>query len=161
MKHDPTCSIDRLPASLMLQIEYGYNMCFEDEDPFMKLIETSLSFVMPAAQSGVWMMDTIPLRKSPCSRRLFGAIMNFLLVKYVPEWFPGAGFQRFAKASRKCANDLVNVPFEFVRRQMVRNQRSSACVRMLTSLKERRPVHTIHCFSLDQSKFSRRRRNCG
>ena len=36
-------------------------------------------------------------------------------VKYVPEWFPGAGFKRFAKAARANVADSVNLPFQHVK----------------------------------------------
>ena len=40
-------------------------------------------------------------------------------VKYVPEWFPGAGFQKEASEARKIVKDFVNIPFQFTLDQMV------------------------------------------
>lgn len=43
-----------------------------------------------------------------------------LTVKYVPDWFPGAGFKRQAKKWRVLAMDMVEKPFEHTKRDMVR-----------------------------------------
>jgi hypothetical protein len=40
-------------------------------------------------------------------------------VKYLPEWFPGAGFQKKAKIWKKIVLDMPNVPFQFVKKQLV------------------------------------------
>jgi len=36
-------------------------------------------------------------------------------VKYVPEWFPGAGFKTFAKQAKKKLDDFLNLPFKHVK----------------------------------------------
>ena len=42
------------------------------------------------------------------------------VVRYIPDWFPGAGFKQMAREFRKTFQELVDVPFEFVKKQMVR-----------------------------------------
>jgi hypothetical protein len=42
-----------------------------------------------------------------------------LEVKYLPEWFPGAGFKRKAKAWRKRVLDMPTKPFQFVKKELV------------------------------------------
>jgi hypothetical protein len=46
---------------------------------------------------------------------------NAATVKHVPEWFPGASFQKTAKIWAKTLADTVENPFQFVKRQMVRS----------------------------------------
>jgi hypothetical protein len=41
------------------------------------------------------------------------------IVKYLPDWFPGAGFKRTAKEWNKTLMDLVEKPYNLVRRRMV------------------------------------------
>jgi len=36
-------------------------------------------------------------------------------VKYIPEWFPGAGFKRFARVAKQNIEDSVNFPFQHVK----------------------------------------------
>jgi hypothetical protein len=40
-------------------------------------------------------------------------------VRYLPEWFPGAGFQSLARKSRVLAAQLRDEPFELVQKSMV------------------------------------------
>jgi len=36
-------------------------------------------------------------------------------VKYVPEWFPGAGFKTFARVTKKDLGDSMDHPFQYVK----------------------------------------------
>ena len=45
--------------------------------------------------------------------------LAFFLVKYVPEWFLGAGFQRLGKQWKAQVMRFRNSPFEFTRNAMV------------------------------------------
>ena len=45
-------------------------------------------------------------------------IVRPLAVKYVPEWFPGAGFKRFAKTAKIHIDDLANLPFQHVKESL-------------------------------------------
>lgn len=40
-------------------------------------------------------------------------------MRYLPEWFPGAGFKRKAFAARKIIQELLDTPYEMVKRAMV------------------------------------------
>jgi hypothetical protein len=46
-------------------------------------------------------------------------IIKIVTVKYVPEWFPGAGFQRKAKVWRRYANEMRIRPFQAVKQSIV------------------------------------------
>jgi hypothetical protein len=41
-------------------------------------------------------------------------------VKYIPAWFPGAGFKVFAAEARKAGHELVQLPFQELKNRMVR-----------------------------------------
>lgn len=41
---------------------------------------------------------------------------------YIPEWFPGAHFQRWARETRRITWDLIAGPFETVKHAVVRPQ---------------------------------------
>ncbi|KAF8509857.1 cytochrome P450 [Hysterangium stoloniferum] len=43
----------------------------------------------------------------------------FPILRHVPEWVPGAGFQKQAKEWRILCDNMVNLPFEMVKRQFV------------------------------------------
>lgn len=44
--------------------------------------------------------------------------MTLLTVKYAPPWVP---FKKYAKHGRAMMDQLVNKPFEYVKREMVRS----------------------------------------
>jgi len=78
---------------------------------------------------GAYLVDTIPLCKSLISRRpAAGGIDRISFspragtchtVRYVPEWFPGAGWKKKAKWFAETLNEMVDVPHRFVKDQMV------------------------------------------
>jgi hypothetical protein len=49
------------------------------------------------------------------------AFNMFPALKYLPRWFPGTGFHTIIDESIKVTRDMLNVPFEHVRKCMVRN----------------------------------------
>jgi len=51
---------------------------------------------------------------------------NLLSVKYVPAWFPGAGFQKIAEDGKKDLDESMYSPFEHVKGSMVRYMFSRA-----------------------------------
>ena len=53
-----------------------------------------------AARPGAYLVDFIPL------------------LKYVPEWFPGAGFKRVAREGWELAQELQNKPFAWAKQQL-------------------------------------------
>lgn len=49
---------------------------------------------------------------------MLGGGLQALSVKYLPSWFPGAGFKKEAREYRRGFDTLLNWPFTFARRQM-------------------------------------------
>lgn len=49
---------------------------------------------------------------------MFDCTQHFL-VKYVPEWMPGAGFKAKAKEWRKLSQAMINVPYDMVKEKFV------------------------------------------
>ncbi|KAI6042946.1 cytochrome P450 [Pisolithus marmoratus] len=47
-----------------------------------------------------------------------GLLMAFPMLQYLPAWFPGLGFKRYAKASRKMARALADLPYNTAKQQM-------------------------------------------
>jgi len=53
-------------------------------------------------------------------------------VKYVPDWFPGAGFKQFANVGKTLFDVAVNGPLDFVKQSLkVRLQIARARVSIL------------------------------
>lgn len=48
------------------------------------------------------------------------ALVNILpILSFVPAWFPGANFQRFAQSSKAMATRLINVPYKYTLESLV------------------------------------------
>lgn len=62
---------------------------------------------------------------------------------YIPAWFPGAKFKREALRSRKLAQEVLDVPFEFVKTQIVRNLTTPAVIRQLTWPRRQELLHNL------------------
>lgn len=95
----------RLPRStgaLILRLTFGYDVADDQkEDPLVNIVETAMQGFARASEPGAFLVDTFPM------------------LKYIPQWFPGAGFQREAAQMRHDLEELYDVPYHFVKSQMV------------------------------------------
>jgi cytochrome P450 len=79
----------------MLETLYGYTATAKGRDPLVDLINRFMAAFSDAASPGTWLVDVIPW------------------LRHVPEWLPGAGFQRTAREYRKLWDQVTGVPFQF------------------------------------------------
>ncbi|KAF5372144.1 hypothetical protein D9758_005118 [Tetrapyrgos nigripes] len=82
-----------LVGSSILEVAYGLRST-SSNDPYITTAEGALAALAVAATPGAFMVDAIPI------------------LKYVPEWFPGAGFQRKAREWKQLALAMRDKPFE-------------------------------------------------
>ncbi|KAF7188531.1 Multifunctional cytochrome P450 monooxygenase, partial [Pseudocercospora fuligena] len=87
-------------GSIILKLAYGYTAATDQPDPLIELSNLTHRHAGIGAQPGVWAVDFIPA------------------LKYVPDWFPGAGFQRTAKEFRAKIMEAVYRPAKFVEHEM-------------------------------------------
>ena len=83
-----------------MNIAYGINVK-ESGDPYISNAEEALIGLAEAGIPGTFLVDLIPV------------------LKYVPDWFPGAGFKRKASRWRKINAEVAQKPFRFVTEQVV------------------------------------------
>ncbi|GJE99705.1 cytochrome P450 [Phanerochaete sordida] len=78
------------------QLVYSaYGIVTEDhDDPIIATVEHGLEAAVAAINPGKFLVDVLPV------------------LKYVPEWFPGAGFKRQAKIWRESVLKMLHVPFD-------------------------------------------------
>ena len=86
---------------MVMKIAYGIDVQ-EFDDPYLSLAEEALNGLNQAAILGTFWVDLFPL------------------LKYVPSWFPGAGFQKKAAHWRKVNARLAEKPFRHVEEELVR-----------------------------------------
>ncbi|KAL4079442.1 cytochrome P450 [Scleroderma citrinum] len=86
-------------GAIVLRISYGYQV-EETNDYIVDLSERVASIFSKATAPGAFLVDSIPI------------------LKYVPEWVPGAGFKRKAREWRVVIDEQLDRPYQFVKNQM-------------------------------------------
>ena len=86
-----------------MRIGYGIAVQ-ESDDPYISIAEEALTRAAEAGIPGTFWVDWIPI------------------LKYVPSWFPGAGFQKKAERVRETSNTMAEKPFRHVQEQLVQIQ---------------------------------------
>ncbi|RMZ66262.1 O-methylsterigmatocystin oxidoreductase [Pyrenophora seminiperda CCB06] len=87
-------------GSVILKITYGYNTEPHGRDPLVDLAGDTMVVFAASTVPGRWMVDILPF------------------LRYLPEWLPGTGFKRTARAMAAQLNKCTNQPYAFVKRQM-------------------------------------------
>ncbi|KHN97557.1 Cytochrome P450 [Metarhizium album ARSEF 1941] len=105
--------LDDLAGASVLRITYGYTISKGPKDPLVELIQLSSSQLGLAGSPGAWAVDAVPA------------------LKYLPDWFPGTGFKQTARQFRKVAEQMAQVPYEFVLRQMAAGTHKTSFVSRL------------------------------
>jgi hypothetical protein len=89
-----------LVGSTALSMTYGINV-LPYNDPYIKIAEQAAEAIIELLVAGTFLVDIIPI------------------LKYVPEWFPGATFQHKAASLRKHASSIRNATFAATEKSMV------------------------------------------
>jgi hypothetical protein len=89
-----------LVGSITLSMTYSINVC-PFNDPHIKIVEEAFGAFAELVIPGAFLVDVIPM------------------LKYVPEWFPGATFQSKAAVMRKHAAIMRNTTFAATEKLMV------------------------------------------
>ncbi|KAJ7636278.1 cytochrome P450, partial [Roridomyces roridus] len=92
--------IGKTAGAIILRISHGYNVKDEGEDAFVTLANTAMEQFAQATAPGLFLVNSIPL------------------LRYVPGWFPGAGFQQTAKFYKKTLTRMADEPFEVVKQEL-------------------------------------------
>jgi hypothetical protein len=90
-----------MAGEVIMSITYGISVK-PSNDPYITTAEEGNNAVLSAIVPGAFLVDFIPW------------------LRWVPEWVPGAGFQRKAREWKKIAEAILNKPFEATKRDMVR-----------------------------------------
>ncbi|KAI0260543.1 cytochrome P450 [Gloeopeniophorella convolvens] len=86
-------------GSMIMFVTYGYEPK-EKDDPIINIAESTLESFSLLVEPGAYMVDFIPL------------------LKYLPAWFPGAGFHQTALNVKKDVHALADIPFQYTMREM-------------------------------------------
>ncbi|KAJ7256294.1 cytochrome P450 [Mycena rebaudengoi] len=89
----------QLAGELIISITYGIDV-LPSNDPYISLAEKAMHGLSVAIAPGRFLVDSMPF------------------LRYVPAWFPGATFKRLANEWKECNLNMINKPFEEVKRNM-------------------------------------------
>jgi hypothetical protein len=105
-------------GALVMEITYGMEIK-SHEDKFLQTSEHALEYIERVMVPGAFLVDTFPIRPfilsflGPCA-----LLIIYPEVKHIPEWFPGAGFKRFAKEGGRLFGMAVVGPLEWVKESL-------------------------------------------
>ena len=85
-----------------MKITYGIDVQ-ESDDPYIQVGEEAVKGFDEAGIPGAFLVDLFPM------------------LKFVPSWFPGAGFQTKAAHWREINKAMIDNPFRYVKEQLVRD----------------------------------------
>lgn len=104
-----------------MRMAYGIKVQ-PDEDPYLNLVEDAMACGRAVTTAGAYSVDMFPIRElsSFVDKALF-FVTESVSVKYIPWWFPGAGFQRQAREWRKSVTAMLDKPYEEYLRHAVRS----------------------------------------
>ncbi|KAI0076590.1 cytochrome P450 [Panus rudis PR-1116 ss-1] len=107
-------SIRHLAGRIIMRSAYGIDVKSEG-DRFIEIGELALQAASAASNAGSYLVDLLPI------------------LRYIPEWVPGAKFQSEAKSWKPYVSAMINEPYDYVRKQMAEG-RAKPCA--ATSLLE-------------------------
>ncbi|KAI0267098.1 cytochrome P450 [Gloeopeniophorella convolvens] len=96
---DPDAAIRHLIVAVIILITYGYEV-LESGDPFIRLVDIPMRNFSEIVRPGAFLVDAIPI------------------LKYIPAWFPGAGFKRYAAKMYEDNVNMAEVPFKWTKNAM-------------------------------------------
>lgn len=104
-------------------ISHGYSVK-EHDDPVVEVVGAAVNGFSDTSEPGAYFVDVMPFRKPlflPNPSRDTNRCLAFslLTVRYVPDWFPGAGWKTKAKEYARLLEDMAETPHQFVKDQMV------------------------------------------
>ncbi|KAF5717806.1 oxidoreductase [Fusarium mundagurra] len=105
--------IQKQAGSVIVKVVYGYTAQQFKPDPLLSTVRKVVDEFGIAAKPGAFMVDLIPV------------------LKYLPDWFPGAGFKTTAKQWRSNLESSVEDPAAFVEHQMANGKDNTSFLSQL------------------------------
>ncbi|KAK6507201.1 hypothetical protein TWF481_005651 [Arthrobotrys musiformis] len=93
-------NLETTAGATILKTTYGYNVEPDKPDALVELVVRMLKEFSLAAVPYSWLVDSVHI------------------LRYLPEGFPGASFQKTARQWKKSVENASSLPYQFARRQM-------------------------------------------
>jgi hypothetical protein len=96
-----------MAASIIMSTVYGYQSAPRN-DPFIDNGDRAITIMTNSMFPGASLINSIPF------------------LKYLPSWAPGSRFQQQAEECRRLTREMLDLPFDFVKKNMVREPERDA-----------------------------------
>ncbi|KAF9527979.1 cytochrome P450 [Crepidotus variabilis] len=93
---DFVAHIRRNSVAVIMKIAYGYQVT-ENNDPFVHIIEDAFQIVRNLSVQGKYWVEFLPI------------------LRFLPEWLPGASFKRTAKVASRLLHRTEEAPYEWAK----------------------------------------------
>lgn len=101
-----------------MKAAYGWTVT-DVKDRFVNAMIEGLRIGYEATRPGRWLVDTFPICECSLCRDTDHMVMSWHAVRFVPSWFPGAGFKRQAIIWQTRLRELESAPHEWAKQQIV------------------------------------------
>ncbi|KAK7694990.1 hypothetical protein QCA50_002178 [Cerrena zonata] len=91
--------IRHMAAEIIMRLAYGIDVQPKN-DPYVDIADSGIRAIEASTNAGSYLVDSFPA------------------LKHIPEWFPGARFQREAKEWRVFAMAMLEQPYEFFKKHL-------------------------------------------
>ena len=106
--------------NLFASMTHFGNTVVSMHDRYVTLAEDAIRSLADAVVPGTFLVDFFPWCKVSVYDGISHLIIITTTVKYVPDWFPGAGFKTVAKRGRELSTALRFVPYRETKEKVVR-----------------------------------------
>lgn len=129
---DLAAHVRHTAGAIILRISHGYEVK-DENDLFVALADTATKQFSLATAPGAYLVDVIPA------------------LRHLPIWFPGAGFLRTAKEWASTLSEMVDQPFNFVKRDVAAG---TAPISFVSCLLNNKPIDSEEEFDIKWSAAS-------
>ncbi|KAJ7746782.1 cytochrome P450 [Mycena maculata] len=127
--------IRKAAGAIILRISHGYQVQ-EGADPFVTLADIATEQFSLSSSPGGFLVNLIPP------------------LRHLPSWFPGADFQKTAKAWAETLCQMVEQPFQFVKQEIAAGSAEKSLVSILLDGKTLSPNEEFDVKWLSASLYS-------
>ncbi|KAG5722533.1 O-methylsterigmatocystin oxidoreductase [Termitomyces sp. T112] len=106
-----------MTAAMIISTVYDNTMSQSTIERFADISEATMTKLSEALFPGAFAVDTLPF------------------LRYIPAWFPGAGFQRYAAECRVLTDEMQDRPLKYVKEQIDAGRQISSLVATLLERK--------------------------
>lgn len=100
-------------------LAYGYKPLDGGHDELVQLVDEAMDQFSETTAANAFLVDVFPISEHIAYHVRYQNLDHSFSVKYIPSWFPGAGWKRKASLYHSTLQSMLNTPFDWVKQEMV------------------------------------------